>query len=240
MKTKTKVLTKEVMSAVVLMSFLLIPLFGASAQIGLDLNGETNSETSVGGDGDASMDTTSEVNVNLDSSSNTNTNNENGLTVEVDGVDLSVESSSQVNSEADLSAFSSNTEMKNENIAKVKVGGDSSGEAEAKIVYKHDAKFLGFIPVKIKSRTTVESETQGEVKVRSRLAWWSFFASNIAYNKSDVESRIKNNARVQARSQVGLNAKAKAEIAEEVISEIKASTEAAAQVKASGSASVGY
>lgn len=141
-----------------------------------------------------------------------------------------VSTSSEVNNEEDLEVFSDNMEVKNESVSKVDFDNGNNGDVEVKVVYKHQGKFLGFIPVTIKSKTVVEASNDNETKVNSRLAWWSFLVAGENYSEEELESKIKNNTRIMASAKANVNASTKAEIAEAVIAEVVANAKAEAFV----------
>ena len=98
------------------------------------------------------------------------------------------------------------------------------------VVYRHKGKFLGFIPVTFTSTTSVESQADATVRVRSNASWWTFLVVQKNYTKAGVESKIKNNAKVQANAKINASAQAKAEVAEAVIAEVAANAAATASV----------
>lgn len=136
---------------------------------------------------------------------------------------VAVMSSSQINSEKDLDIFSDNVSRKNDEVANVDINSGEEGESEVKVIYRHKGKFLGLIPITIKSTTVVETTTDEETEVRSNLSWWSFLVTEKNHAKDDIESSIKNNTTIKSNTMVNASAEAKAKVAEVVIAEVRAS-----------------
>jgi hypothetical protein len=180
-----------------------------------------NADTSVGTDITIDLENDSEKDEKMES---------NATTLKVNTSGIAVVSSAQVSSESDLTIFSENASVNNKKIADVDADSNSNGESEVKVVYRHSGKFLGFIPVTIKSTTVVEANVDAEAEVHSRLSWWSFLVANENYVKADIESRIKNNATVKTHAKVDASAQARAQIAEAIIAEVSAHANAQVSV----------
>ena len=191
-------------------------ILGTSAVIGTG----TNIKTDVESDSNSGSENKSpELNSNSDISLNINASG------------VAVMSSAQVGSDSDLKVFSSNVTSKQKSVIAVDFQSQDNGESEVTIVYRHQGRFLGFIPVTIKSTTIVESKANSETQVHSKMAWWGFLVAKKNYDKSELEAKIKNNATVQANAKVNASAQAKAQIAEAVITEVEANANAQASVK---------
>ena len=198
----------------IILSLVFMPVM-SHAQIGINVSGSTTADTSVG------------VYSNSNSDSEANEEDpDSQASLKINASGVAVISSSQVNSEADLKIFSSNILTKEKAIAKVDFNSKKDEKSEVRVVYKHKGKFLGFIPVTIRSTTVVEAKANVETEVRSRLSWWSFLVADENYTQADLESRIKSNTTVKANAKVNASASANARIAEAVIAEIEANANA--------------
>ncbi|TSD06293.1 MAG: hypothetical protein Greene07147_152 [Parcubacteria group bacterium Greene0714_7] len=129
-----------------------------------------------------------------------------------DTKELSVEDDAS----AEFKLFADDVEAKNENVEAVEVNGDGSVE----VAYQHQARFLGFIPMKVTSHTKVKSDADGNVTVTVKLPWWSFQAN----------AEIKANAGAQVSNET------RAQIVNAIIASLNAEATASAQVEASAKA----
>ena len=160
-----------------------------------------------------------------------NTYDSTNLEVNADGI--SITASTQVNSYADLEVFGENTTKRNSDVSKVVASSEGDEEAKVVVVYKHRGRLFGFIPVTIKSVTSVEAEADNTLTVNSGLVWWGFLVAKENYSKADIESRIESNSTVKANMTLDASASAKAKVMEAVISELRLN----AMASASGSVS---
>src|SRR3989344_4082349 len=238
-----KKLTKTGVSLMVLSAFVLAPII-SYAQLNTNLTGDVTADIDSAIDANVDASTNVDTSVGTDSGVNSNTdvntgveiylgdgsqddketesNSESNTSLKVNSSGVAVVSSAQVSSESDLNIFSANVSAKDKEVAKVDINSGKDGESEVKVVYRNKGKFLGFIPVTIKSTTVVKVKADAEVEVRSKLSWWSFLVANENYTRADIESRIKNNTTVKANARVSASAQAKAQIAEAVIAEVVA------------------
>ncbi len=228
---------------VVASAFLMAPVI-SGAQIGVDLEGNTDAqiETIVDTDVEASTQTSvdaglGDINagVQVDTDIEAESQNdypENGddmnggsqteAVLHLNALGVAVVASNQVNTEEDLEIFAKNTSLYKEGVAKLNFESGEEGDSEVKVEYRHKGKLLGLIPVTIKSTTVVEATTDAEAEVRSKMAWWGFLVSGKNYTKSEIESNIRNNAVVKAQAEANIGARTKAEVAEAVIAELTA------------------
>jgi len=235
-----------------------IMLFASTtyAQLGATLNSATGIDGAVGGKVDTAVDANINANVNAnpkaglgaevdvglnanskieaDASSNLNVNNATegnaSATLEVNASGIAITSAVQVSSEDDLNVFSSNIVLKNTAVAHVDMNSENTAEMKITVVYRNKGRFLGFIPVTIKSTTVVGASGGAEASVKSSLPWWSFLVAGENYNRVALESSIKNSPTIQANAKVNASAQAKAHIAETVI--VALQTNATAQANA--------
>ena len=227
----------------VLSAFVLAPII-SYAQLNTNLTGDVTADIDSAIDANVDASTNVDTSVGTDSGVNSNTyvntgveiylgdgsqddretesNSESNTSLKVNSSGVAVVSSAQVSSESDLNIFSANVSAKDKKVAKVDINSGKDGESEVKVVYRNKGKFLGFIPVTIKSTTVVKVKADAEVEVRSKLSWWSFLVANENYTRADIESRIKNNTTVKANARVSASAQAKAQITEAVIAEVVA------------------
>ncbi len=189
--------------------------------VGTDSSIKSNTDVNAGVEIDIGNDSENEGRVESNSDSNTS--------LKVNSSGVAIISSAQVSSESDLDIFSANVSAKDKEVAKVDIN-SKNGESEVKVVYRHKGKFLGFIPVTVKSTIVVEAKAGAEAEIHSKLSWWSFLVVKKNYAKAELESRIKNNATVKANARVNASAQAKAQVAEAVIAEVTAHANVQASV----------
>jgi hypothetical protein len=183
----------------------------------------------IGADIDAEVYSTTTVDSEV---SETTTSTDGDMFFQVNASGLAVIAASQVEAESDLEVFAENATVKNPKVARVDIDTRGDEEMSVKVTYKHSGKFLGFLPVTVRSTTIVESNAESEPKVSSRLSWWSFLVAEKDYEKAELESRIQSNPMIRANATAHASAAAKARVAEAVIAEMNAYTSAqvAAQV----------
>ena len=196
-----------------------------TAHIGAVVDIETSTIIDVGNGTNSTTTSSSSVNASdAELYGGVNSYDSSGEAVlEVNSEGVAVIASTQVNSYADLQVFSENMIIRNSNVANVVVSSDVDEESKVVVVYKHRGKLFGFIPVTIKSVTSVEAEVDNTINVNSGLSWWSFLVAQENYSKAELESQIENNSTVQTNMKVDASASAKARVAEAVISEIRVS-----------------
>lgn len=240
-----KKINSNTLVAMIAFMFILAPQT-SSAELSSNLIANINSQTDVSSEGSlelnnllggtkTNLNTDASVNVGVDlenkndikddETSNTNESqaqNNSYLSVNSDGV--AITSSSQVKSESDLDVFSSNISKKNSEVSKVETDSNTNGESEVEVIYKHKGKLFGFIPVTVKSKTVVDIKDDAKTEVHSTMSWWNFMVTGVDYEKNNIESRIKNNSKVQANAQINASAQAKAEIAEAIVAELNNET----------------
>lgn len=150
-------------------------------------------------------------------------------TIKANSLGVVVTSSAQVNSEEDLEVFANNVSVEVDDVVSVSVSSDNGSRTV--VVYNHKARLFGFIPVSVRSTTEVEAGAEGETEVRTSFPWWSFMARGAGEAKSDIETRIRNNADVRANVGVEASAFARARVAEAVIAELEFYTRAEASIR---------
>lgn len=185
----------------------------------VDTTVDTNVNVGIHGDGGIDIEanaTSSHADVSNSAEGNT------AVSLKVNASGVAITSASKVNSEEDLKVFSSNISSQNKAIVLVNVSSENTAMTKVQVVYRHKGKFLGFIPVTIKSTTVVEARENSEAEIKSSLSWWSFLVAGENYSKTNLESRIKGNSKVLANAKANASAQARAEIAEAVIAELQA------------------
>jgi len=214
-----------------LSAFVFAPI-ASQAQINAVVAGEAtaNLDSEVDTNVDAKIDAGVDANTNVDTSAKAESSADSNSNLKINSSGVAVITAAQVSSESDLETFSANASSKNKAVAKVDINSDNNGESEVKVIYRHKGKFLGFIPVTIKSTVVVEAKADAEAEVRSNLSWWSFLVAGKNYAKADLESRIKSNATIKANARVDASAQAKAQVAEAVIAEVTAHANAQASL----------
>lgn len=145
-----------------------------------------------------------------------------------DTKELSVEDDAS----AEFKLFADDVEAKNENVEAVEVNGDGSVE----VAYQHQARFLGFIPMKVTSHTKVKSDADGNVTVTVKLPWWSFLVGGVSKVESDIETSLQANAEIKANAGAQVSNETRAQIVNAIIASLNAEATASAQVEASAKA----
>lgn len=163
--------------------------------------------------------------INLNTSTNTvNTNTNVNVTSDVTtkgGAEVKITSAAQVANESDLELLSANMVKMNNNIKDVAVEDSSDGASVITVSYEHKGKFLGLFDININSDTTVTTGAGNEPEVKSSLSWWSFLVTDVNYDKTTLESSIKNNFAIKNNSGANASATAKAVIAETLAAELQ-------------------
>lgn len=205
---KTNKILKRIQIAMV--STVLIPVAVSAAGMDLDVT--------VPG-----IDT--KTSVNLKTSTNTvNTNTNVNVTSDVTtkaGDVVKITSAAQVANESDLELLSANIVEMNSNVKDVVVEDSSDGASVITVSYEHKGKFLGLFDININSDTTVTTGAGNEPEVKSSLSWWSFLVTDVNYDKTTLESSIKNNFAIKNNSGANASATAKAVIAETLAAELQ-------------------
>ncbi len=131
---------------------------------------------------------------------------------------------SSVTSSTQFEAYARSIMTSDENLTKVETSAD-----EVSVWYKENGEFLGFIPVTVSTRTTVEADGTVEVD----RPWYNFLTrtSDSASLKADLESTAGTIARAEAAAE--LSSSAQARIVNAVRSVMKANFEATASTEAS-------
>jgi len=196
-----------------------------STNLGLDVSVSASANTR------ANTGTSTSVRQNEEMQANTNTRSQNGMSASflVNALGIAVTSSSQVESDTDLEIFAENIRVEKNGAARVEVSSNND-ESRVEVIYTHRGKFLGLIPINLRSTTEVIARADSEAEVRSNLPWWSFLVANKNYSKADIESRIKNNTAIQANATMDASAHTKARLAEAVLAEIEAHASAQSSI----------
>lgn len=205
---KTNKILKRIQIAMV--STVLIPVAVSAAGMDLDVT--------VPG-----IETKTSVNLNTSTNTvNTNTNvNVTGDVTTRTGAEVKITSAAQVANESDLELLSANIVKMNSNVKDVAVEDSSDGASVITVSYEHKGKFLGLFDVNINSDTTVTTGAKNEPEVKSGLSWWSFLVTDVNYDKTTLESSIKNNFAIKNNSGANASATAKAVIAETLAAELQ-------------------
>lgn len=205
---KTNKILKRIQIAMV--STVLIPVAVSAAGMDLDVT--------VPG-----IETKTSVNLNTSTNTvntNTNVNVASDVTTK-GGAEVKITSAAQVANESDLELLSANIVKMNSNVKDVAVEDSSDGASVITVSYEHKGKFLGLFDVNINSDTTVTTGAKNEPEVKSGLSWWSFLVTDVNYDKTTLESSIKNNFAIKNNSGANASATAKAVIAETLAAELQ-------------------
>ncbi|HEY1041103.1 MAG TPA: hypothetical protein VGE63_00035 [Candidatus Paceibacterota bacterium] len=191
------------------------------------VNGKLNTSVDVGVDENG-------VNVNGNVNSTTNANNQNGQSsTNTDGTmnttsSANVMSSAQVTTDADFESFTNTLEARDSNVANVDYTTNNDGDSTVSVVYKQRGRFLGIIPVNVRTRTNVTTNADNTVEVKARPAWWSFLVTGKDYSASELEAELQNNATIQANANMNASATSRARVVEAVVDQFETRSEAQA------------
>lgn len=222
---------KSYVYVIAVITLLALPLIGL-AQVNVE--SDLNAEVEVGASNNTEA-TSTEESSEVESDSESSSNLELGL----NNFGIAVSNSAQVNSGLDLNVFVNNFSLENEGVASVEVSSnddDESMSSEVSVTHNHRANFLGFIPVNMKSKTTIISSADGDIIVKVSTPWWSFLTAKSTVDKSELQSRIESNSSIRANASVGASAQMKAQAIEQIVAEIQSHTRA--KVEASSESSL--
>jgi putative NADH-flavin reductase len=147
----------------------------------------------------------------------TETNADASLRLNAEGV--AVVSPSQVNNSNDLEIFTYNTIAREERVKDIKVETTAEAKSEVEVVYKHESRLFGLMPIALKSTTMVVSGN-GELEVDTKLSWWGFLVTDKDRIENEIATRVRDNATIMMSTEYEANASAQAEIAAAVIAEL--------------------
>ncbi len=212
-------------------ALLVLPLsVGAASLYGntdVTVTADTNAAASVSADVDAQGSA---------GAGNDSAQNDAVVNVNVDASGNQVQASNDANMSAEFKLFTDDVKVKNERVEAVAVNGDGSVD----VAYRHDAKFLGFIPMKLTSHTIVKTDADGNVSVAVKLPWWSFLVGGVSKVKADVEASLKANAEVKAEAGVAVSDEMRARIINAVVSSLNAEAQASVDAQAQTSTQASY
>lgn len=215
--------------------FLLLP-YTSNAQLSVLL--KVSATGTVGNIVNTNIDSNVEVKTNPNTNSEININAGVGIDLENNSSDkamkvnasgVAIMLSSQVNSEADLKVFSSNASTKNKSVVKININSKDDGESKVEVIYRHNGKLFGFIPITVRSTTILEVTANGETEIKTGKSWYAFLVTGENYTGADVKSRIKNDVIIKSNAKANASALEKAKIAEAIITELSTN----AQIKVS-------
>lgn len=146
--------------------------------------------------------------------------------IKVEISDDTKELSTKDDMSAEFKLFAEDVEEENESVEAVEVNGDGSVE----VAYRHEARFLGFIPMKVTSHTKVKSDADGNVSVTVTLPWWSFLVGGVSKVEKEIETSLKANAGAQVSNET------RAQIVKAIVASLNAEAVASAQAEASAKA----
>lgn len=152
--------------------------------------------------------------------------------IKVEISDDTKELSTKDDMSAEFKLFAEDVEEENESVEAVEVNGDGSVE----VAYRHEARFLGFIPMKITSHTKVKSDADGNVSVTVTLPWWSFLVGGVSKVEKEIETSLKANAEIKANAGAQVSNETRAQIVKAIVASLNAEAVASAQAEASAKA----
>ena len=169
-------------------------------------------------DVDAGVESEIEIGINEDEVQTTSETNANvSLRLNAEGV--AVVSPSQVNNSSDLEIFTYNTMVREERVKDIKVETTAEAKSEVEVVYKHESRLFGLMPITLNSKTVVVSGN-GELEVDTKLSWWGFLVTDKARIENEIATRVRDNATITMSTEYEANVSAQAEIAAAVIAEL--------------------
>ncbi len=150
------------------------PLAQAGIDIGTDIGVSTDA-TGTPSDSSAGDD------ANLDASA----------TVTVDTKDVATNK--------DIVEFTTALQQQNPDLA-----GASAVKEENKVVveYYHNGKFLGFMSVRVKAKTTIESDDSGVVRVATRMPWWNFLVTGTGKVGKAIDGELAASGQVMMDTKI--------------------------------------
>lgn len=196
--------------------------------IGIDVNSSTTQDSH---DSDLKVEVELEPRKN-DEEETVEYRNESSGSLRVNEFGVAIVSSYQVKSESDLEVFKSNIVIEENNVNRVEIYDNGEDEVEFEVIYNHNGRLFGVIPVSMKSTTRVEINSDSEIEIKTKMPWWSFLVAKDSYIDGDLETELENNANIQLQLDTNASASAKAQIIEEMIAEIKAHSNANLNVAA--------
>jgi len=203
----------------------------AQVDIDLDASATTSAETSTD-DGATSSEPLIDIDLEATTTTEVTADEDNRDGLEINAEGLAVAVAEEVQSDADLEVFAKNLSIREDRVDEVSFETESTGAWEARVIYEHEGKLFGLIPVTIKSTTVVEIDSDGEIDVDSDLPWWNFMVTEKNHAAAEIESRLKDNATVMAAAEVEANAAVKAQVVEAIVAELNAHTYIQAAINA--------
>lgn len=219
-------------ASLALLAALALAPFSSHAQIDIELDASATS--SVETDNDTSTSSDSLIDIDLEATTTTEVDNDSaeteGLRINAEGIAVAV--SEEVRSDADLEVFAANVSIREDKVDEVTFDSEVTGAWETRVVYAHEGKLFGLMPVTVKSTTVVEVDANGELHVDSNLPWWNFMVTEKNHAEAEIESRLRDNATVMAAAEVEANAAVKAQVVEAIVAELNAHTYIQAAINA--------
>ena len=196
----------------------------AALAVSVDINTTAGAHTT-----DEESDVGAMVEVEVGAEGGAKVETPSGVTVEVDrmeGTNAVVTIEKNISGDPDFDLFVQTVQTQDENVEAVDV--DAEGDVE--VVYEHEGRLFGFLAMKFTSRTSVETDTSGKAVVKVKLPWWSFLVSGASNVKTEIESSLSADARVQANAEADVTVDSRVKLVEVLVSSV---AKADAAVKAS-------
>lgn len=202
-------------------------LSNAQVQINSEADGFLNATTDlVATPTEAGVGVGANVEVEAETETSTNENDVETATETSAGISLRLNADgvavifpSQVNSEKDLEIFNHNTVILEENVDNIRSESTAEAKSKVEVVYKHQSRLLGLVPVTVKSKTVVVSGN-GELEVESKLSWWGFLVTNKDRIENEIAARVRDNPTIMMSAEHKVSASAQAEIAGAIVTEL--------------------
>ncbi|MEX2340795.1 MAG: hypothetical protein WD605_00535 [Candidatus Paceibacterota bacterium] len=202
-------------------------LSNAQVQINSEADGFLNATTDlVATPTEAGVGVGANVEVEAETETSTNENDAETATETSAGISLRLNADgvavifpSQVNSEKDLEIFNHNTVILEENVDNIRSESTAEAKSKVEVVYKHQSRLLGLVPVTVKSKTVVVSGN-GELEVESKLSWWGFLVTNKDRIENEIAARVRDNPTIMMSAEHQVSASAQAEIAGAIVTEL--------------------
>ncbi len=99
------------------------------------------------------------------------------------------------------------------------------------VTWKNKGRFLGVIPVHVKSKTTVEASSQTAVAIATTLPWWSFFVTDVENLATVTDASLKNSDEIKMNMKVDTSAQAKGHVIHAIVAHVSAIAQAQASTE---------
>lgn len=219
----------KIATLIVLLGLTAQPAFALKIDTGVDVSAEAGTEEGVY--------TTLESNatVTADTNAEAQAKSEAGVAVgpititasDVDATEVSITSTTEVDSEADLNSYARGVVKTHADIRDIVLS-----ETEVAVSHKQKARLFGILPITVYARTQVTSDGIVETK----FPWYAFASAKKAAIESRVATAVQTslpNVTAEANASAKFSAQTQAEILEKTVAAMQAEAAADASAKVS-------